>query len=140
MHRTLAEAIEAFSRGIERSQRPEDRKLATEYLAALAPLLARATIGETILVEVRQVERLFGHTWIADGAPFEEAFSKWRSFKSEYERWVVSGMTVNERLHALGLLEAFDAACASHDRAGARRLLQDAYVDEASIQTILEQM
>jgi len=36
MHRTLAETIMSFSRGIERSKRPEDRKLAADYLAALA--------------------------------------------------------------------------------------------------------
>ncbi len=38
MHRALAETIASFSRGIERSQCPEDRKLAADYLAALAPL------------------------------------------------------------------------------------------------------
>jgi hypothetical protein len=47
MHRTLAETIDGFARGIERSKRPEDRKLAADYLAALASLLARATLGET---------------------------------------------------------------------------------------------
>ncbi len=139
MHRALAETIEAFSRGIERSQRPEDRKLATEYLAYLAPLLARATLGESILGDLATIERLFGQTWLVDQDPFEEAFSRWRAFKSEYERWAVSGMTVNERLHALGLLTAFDQACALRDLAAARKTLEAAYVDEASIQEILKQ-
>ncbi|MGH8589228.1 MAG: AMP-binding protein, partial [Gammaproteobacteria bacterium] len=40
MYRILAEAIDCLSRGIRESRRPEDRKLATDYLAALAPLLA----------------------------------------------------------------------------------------------------
>src|SRR5688572_20315395 len=128
MHRTLAETIESFSRGIERSTRPEDRKLAADYLAALASLLARATLGESILRDLGTIERLFGQTWIIESAPFEEAFEKWRTFKAEYERWALSGMTVNERLHAVGLLEAFDAACNSGDVHKARKLLLTAHV------------
>ncbi|MGH7388722.1 MAG: hypothetical protein ACREM3_04605 [Candidatus Rokuibacteriota bacterium] len=136
----MAETIESFSRGIERSKRPEDRKLAADYLAALAPLLARATLGESILRDLGAIERLFGHTWIIESAPFEEAFEKWRAFKAEYEQWAVSGMTVNERLHAVGLLEAFDEACNSRDVDKARELLLKVHVDEPSIQRILEQM
>jgi hypothetical protein len=73
MHRTLAETIQSFSRGIELSKRPEDRKLAADYLAALAPLLARATLGENILRDLGAIERLFGQTWIIESAPFDEA-------------------------------------------------------------------
>ena len=140
MHRALAETIQSFSRGIERSKRPEDRKLAADYLAALAPLLARATLGENILRDLGMIERLFGQTWIIESAPFEEAFEKWRAFKAEYQQWAVSGMTVNERLHAIGLLEAFDEACKSRDVDKARGLLLEVHVDEPSIQKILEQI
>jgi hypothetical protein len=52
MHRALAEAIASFEDGMERSNRPEDRKLAHDYLAALAPLLARAVMGIDILQEI----------------------------------------------------------------------------------------
>lgn len=138
MHRTLAETIESFARGIERSKRPEDRKLAADYLAALAPLLARATLGESILRDLGAIERLFGHTWIIELEPFAEAFEKWRAFKAEYEKWAASGMTVNERLHAFGLLEAFDQACKSRDAEAATKLLRAVYVDEPSIKKILE--
>jgi hypothetical protein len=140
MHRTLAETIESFSRGIEGSKRPEDRKLAADYLAALAPLLARATLGENILRDLGTIERLFGQTWIIDFAPFEEAFEKWRAFKAEYEQWAASGMTVNERLHAFGLAELFDEACKSRDVERVRELLRAVHVDEPSIQKILQQL
>jgi hypothetical protein len=46
-------------------------------------------------------------------------------------------MTVNERLHALGLLEAFDEARSSRDVAKVRELLLKAHVDDPSMQTIL---
>ena len=110
-----------------------------DYLAALAPLLARATLGESILADLGAIERLFGHTWLIDPAPFEEALAAWRTFKAEYEKRSVAGMTVNERLHALGLLEAFDQARASRDAAMMTSLLRRAHVDEPSIRQILEE-
>ena len=138
MHRGLAETIQSFSEGIARSQRPEDRKLATDYIAALAPLLARATLGETILADLSRIERLFGHTWIVDMAPFEEAFARWRAFKAEYVKWAVAVMTVNERLHAMGTLTQFEEARAARDAAWARALLEAVHVDEPSIVEILK--
>lgn len=140
MHRALAETIEAFSCGIKRSNCPEDRKLTADYLAALAPLLARATLGESILNDLGTIDRLFGQTWIVDSAPFEDAFEKWRTFKSEYEQWVMSEMTVNERLQAVGLLDAFERACESQERDKARELLLEVHIDEPSIQKILERI
>lgn len=137
MHRTLAETIECFARGIARSNRPEDRELAKDYLAALAPLLARATLGNDILRDLSTIDRLFEHTWIVDVEPFEEAFATWRAFKSEYIPWAVSGMTVNERLYARGTLDAFEAAQRSGDRNTARELLRAVHVDDASIERIL---
>lgn len=140
MYRALAESIDAFSRGIAESNRPEDRKLAADYLAALAPLLARATLGEDILKDLATVDRLFGHTWIIDVGPFKHAFDKWTIFRSEYTQHAVAGMTVNERLSAVGRLHEFEAARQSRDRDAVRRLLLEVHVEEASIQTILEQL
>lgn len=133
MHRTLAESVEGLAQGIRESTRPEDRKLASDYLAALAPLLAAAVLEKDILRELPVIERLLGHTWLIDDAPFREALSKWRLFRAEYERNALSGMTVNERLFALGTLEAFDRARATRNADEVERLLKEAHVDEASI-------
>lgn len=46
IYRPLAEAIEALSASVERSTHPEDRKIVTDYLAVLAPILAKATLGQ----------------------------------------------------------------------------------------------
>ncbi len=124
MYRILAEAIDCLSWGVRESRRPEDRKLATDYLAALAPLLALATLGKDILRDLPDIDRLLGQTWLVDETPFRAALKKWRAFKEEYEKFAVSGMTVNERLHAFGILDAFDRARSAHDRDEARRLLQ----------------
>jgi uncharacterized protein (TIGR02246 family) len=104
MYRTLAEIIEGIEQGILQSSRPEDRKLASDYLAALPPLLAGAVLGKDILRQLPVIDRLFGYTWLIDEAPFHEALSKWKVFREEYEKFALSGMTVNERLYALGTL------------------------------------
>lgn len=50
---------------------------------------------------------------------------------------VLDGMTVNERLHELGLLEAFEAARAKRDLVAMRDMLLRARVDHASIESTL---
>jgi len=138
MHRSLAETIESFAQGIAVSTRPDDRKLASDYLAALAALLASAVLGKDILSEIRSTDRLFGQTWINDVEPFRQAFAKWDTFKDEYRTFAFSGMTVNERLFANGTLEKFDDAKATNDAVQMERLLRDVSVDEPSIRKIVE--
>ena len=81
----LAETILEIAEGIKESNRPEDRKLASDYLSALSPLLAKAVIGKDISYDLPAIERLFGNTWLNDQQPFEKAFQKWRAFKEQYE-------------------------------------------------------
>ncbi len=54
MYRELAKCICALSIGIEKSNSPEDRKIVSDYLAALALLLARAVLGEDILKDLKR--------------------------------------------------------------------------------------
>lgn len=81
----LAETIQSFEQGCERCNRPEDKKLASDYLSALAPLLAKTVLGQEILQDISAIDRLFGNTWIVDVKPFEEAFTNWDNFKQQYE-------------------------------------------------------
>ena len=138
MHRALAEAIELFERGLAESERSEDRRHVEQYLAELAPMLAAAVLGNDILGRLRQAERLFGRTGLIDQTPFEPAFTKWREFKTEYEKFAVRGMTVNERLNAFSLTDVYDQAVSSRDLDGVQRILQAIHVDETSIVRIIE--
>ena len=86
MHRSLAETVALFEAGLARCTRLEDRSLVSDYLSALAPILAAATLGENLLARLDSVERLFENTWLIDDAPFRPALEKWREFRSEYAR------------------------------------------------------
>jgi hypothetical protein len=133
----LAESIIAFSKGIEESNRPEDRKVASDYLSYLAPLLAKSIVGEDIFRDLSSIERLFGNTWLTNQKPFEKAFDKWRAFKEQYETMSLSAMSVNERLVALDLSEEFDRACKEKNEKEIREILKTARVDDESMESIL---
>jgi hypothetical protein len=56
------------------------------------------------------------------------------------DRDQASGMTVNERLFAAGLLGAFDAAVKAHDVARLRGLLSQVYLSHDEIEPILDEV
>ena len=120
------------------THRPEDRILAADYMAALAPLLAAAVLGRNLLPQIRSMERLFDTTGVTDADAFEEAFAQWRQFLVEYETFAFRGMTVNERLEALGLLADFDAAARAGNRQTLEALLESARLSKSDIARILE--
>ncbi len=137
-YRALAETIEIFESSD--CSRAEDRAVIERYLAALAPALAHAVLGQTIIAEIQEIDRIFGHTWLKDAVPFNEAFAKWREFRDEYLPFAVRGMTVNERLHAFGLLDAYDRAAGVHDVSAIRQILESVYVDADSIENIVSRI
>lgn len=134
-YRALAETIELFESAD--CSRAEDRAVIERYLAALAPALARAVLGKPVIAEVHAIERVFGHSWLKDAEPFNEAFAKWREFRDEYLPFAVRGMTVNERLHAFGFLDAYDRAAEARDVSAVRKILESVYVDGDSIDKIV---
>ena len=140
MHRALAEAIQLFESGLEQCHRSEDRKQIERYLAELGAILAAAVLGQSVISRLSEAERLFGHAWLIDQAPFESALAKWREFKAEYEEFAVRGLTVNERLHAFSSSDRYDQAEAARDSAEVRRILEAVRVDEHSIVRVINQM
>ena len=139
MHDTLAKCILAFEAGLAECHRSEDRALVSTYLAALAPVLARCTVGSDALGDLQSIERLFGNSWVIDEEPFLIALNYWREFKKSYERLSLSAMTVNERLFALRLLDEFAGAKDSNDIERMKAILWRVYVEEQSIEGILNE-
>jgi hypothetical protein len=137
MHDTLAKCILAFDIGLTECHRSEDRALVSTYLAALARVLAKCSVGSDVLGDLQSIERLFGNSWVIDEKPFAAALNYWREFKNAYERLSLGVMTVNERLFALHLLDEFEAAKDSNNTVHMKTLLRRIYVEEQSIEAIL---
>lgn len=54
-----------------------------------------ADLGRDFLGELPSIERFFGNTWFADGDLYARVHAKWTAFRTEYETFVLSAMTVN---------------------------------------------
>ena len=64
-------------------------------------------------------------------------YSAWDRFKELLVK-SIHGMTVNERLFNLGLLEEFDGATAKRDKSKLRSILAKCFLSEQNIQAIIE--
>jgi len=60
-----------------------------------------------------------------------------RGALGELSRDESTGMTVNERLYAAGLLQAFDSAKARRDETELRRILASVFLTESDISAIV---
>jgi len=133
----LANCILKIEHGVKSTNRPEDRVLGEKFLAALAPILAAAELRSNELRDLDTFERLVGHSFLIDPGPFGTFYKDWKVFRAECERLVVSGMTVNERLFALGLLDAFDQFVQAKDWDECRAILRRAHVGEDNVNAII---
>ncbi len=125
--------------GIAKSTYPEDRSLAQRYLAMLAPILAKVTIGEDVLRDLESFDRFHGNVWLKDIAPFGEFYIHWQHFRDEYENPAFDSMTVNERLFAIGQLDNFDRNIEHKQWDQLRILLKRVKLDNDNIDAIIKQ-
>lgn len=137
MVEALANCILKIEHGVRSTTRPEDRLLGERFLATLAPILAAAELRSNELRDLDAFERLVGHTFLIDPSPFGTFYDDWKVFRAECECLVVSGMTVNERLFALGLLNAFDQFVQTKDWDECRAILRRAHVGEDNVNAII---
>ncbi len=137
MNEELAKAILCLEQGIEKSNYPEDRNLAVKYLAELAPILAKATIGEDVLKDLERLDRFHGNVWLKDIEPFGDFYTHCYNFRNQYEKLTLGGMTVNERLFAIGQFDDFDRYIKYKLWDDLRALLRRVHLDETNIEAII---
>ena len=133
----LANCILKIEHGVRTTNRPKDRVIGEKFLATLAPILAATELQSTELKDLDTFERLVGHSFLVDPGPFGTFYEDWKSFRAQCERLVVSGMTVNERLFALGLLDAFDQFVDAKDWEECRSILRRAHIGEDNVDAIV---
>lgn len=138
MNDELAKVILCIKQGIEKSTYPEDRSLAERYLSLLAPILAKATIGEDVLKDLESFDRFHGNVWLRDIEPFGGFYTHWQQFRDEYEKLSFSGMTVNERLFALDQIDNFDRYIKHKQWDQLSLLLKRVKLDDQSIDAIIK--
>jgi len=134
----LANCILKIEHGVRHSNRPEDRLLGEKLLAYLAPVLASAELSQVDFDQLKGFERLIGHSFLIDPKPFGTFYDDWKAYKEQCERMLCGGMTVNERLFSLGLLDDFESCEANRDWTKMEQILRQAHIDVKNIEAIIE--
>ena len=134
----LARFIAEVERLSQETHETKDRLLYEKYMAKAGGILAKVELDIPIGDDVDSMERLLGQTWLKDDESYSKAYSEWDTFKGLLTQSIY-GMTVNERLFNLGLLEEFDDAVARSDEPRLRKVLFKCFLDEQNVEAIIEQ-
>lgn len=133
---SLAEFILTVKQLSTETHEADDRPLYELYLSHAGVILAKVIQEQMIGDDIDTMEHLFGNTWLKDETAYSKAYTAWDRFKGLF-RQSIHGMTVNERLFALGLLKEFDDAVAEKDSLRMRSVLRKCFIDDKSIQAIV---
>jgi hypothetical protein len=134
----LAHFISEMERQAGSTHEAEDRSLYDKFLAKAGVIMAKVEQDQPIGDDVATTERMFGHTWFKDEDAYTRIYAEWDTFKRLLTQ-SLHGMTVNERLFSLGLLEEFDKAVAKHDESRLRAVLFKCYLDDDNVEAIIRQ-
>ena len=116
----------------------EDRRIFEMFLERAGVILAKVNQDQNYENDVDTMERLFGNTWLKDGEAYSKAYATWDEFKRLLTQ-SIHGMTVNERLYTLGLIDEFDIAVEQKNDSKLRAVLSKCFLTDANIQTIIDQ-
>jgi len=133
----LADFISEVRRLNADTHEAEDRQIYGRYLSEAATILAKVIRDEPIGDDVASMDRLFGNTWLKDDQAYRQAYTAWDRYKGLLIQ-SIQGMTVNERLFSLGLLDEFDSAASQGDESHLRAILCKCFLGEDNIQKIID--
>ena len=138
----LTTALACFISEMERqagsTHEAEDRPLYDKFLAKAAIIVAKVEQDQPIGEDVATTERLFGHTWFKDEQAYTRIYEEWDTFKGLL-RQSIHGMTVNERLFSLGLLQEYDQAVSERDEPRLRGVLFKCFLGDDNVEAIIKQ-
>lgn len=134
----LARFISEMEQQAGSTNEAEDRPLYEKFLDKAAIIVAKVEQDKPVGDDVATMERLFGHTWFKDEDAYTRIYNEWDTFKGLLTQ-SIHGMTVNERLFNLGLLEELDEAVAKHDEPRLRGVLFKCFLSDDNVEAIIKQ-
>lgn len=133
----LARFISEMERQAGSTHEAEDRPLYDKFLAKAAVIMAKVEQDQAVGDDVATTERLFGHTWFKDEEAYTLIYTEWDTFKGLLTQ-SIRGMTVNERLFSLGLLEEFYEAVVERDAPRQRAILFKCFLRDDNVEAIIK--
>ena len=114
-----------------------DRQIYEKCLAHAGVILAKVAQDQGIGDDIDSMQRLFGNTWLKDGEAYARAYSTWDEFKSLLTQ-SLNGMTVNERLSTLGLMDEFDRAVERRSEDRLKVVLSKCFLTQDNVRAIID--
>jgi hypothetical protein len=112
-----------------------DRSLLNRQIEALYEIRNCLMDYGTMRYSLTSFEKLLTDPWMQDQVAFENTYSAWTEFIDFYRK-ELSGMTVNERLCHMGLMDDFDASL--NDPSCMRTVLKAVFLSPENIEAIIE--
>ena len=121
----IDETIRVFEDSIALARDPSDQSLLNKQVLALKKIKESLSKCGSMKFQISNFEKLISNTWMNDQKIFDKTYHAWENFRLLYEK-SIGGMTVNERLSYVGLLEEFEKG--NTDESKARSILREVFV------------
>ena len=135
MSHPIKATIETFRKYQESVSSKSDKDLLLRQINALYEIKKLLPKYGSIRYRISSFEKLISDPWMNDQNAFEVTYAAWNEFKESYKK-EIGGMTVNERLCHLGLMDDFDASLGSP--AKMKSILQEVFLSEENIEAIIK--
>jgi hypothetical protein len=135
MEPPIDDTIRVLRDALREAQDESDKKLLKKQVAALEDIRTLLVKREGLRYRIEGFEKLISDPWMNDQKTFDRVYVAWSTFKHSYAR-TVGGMTVDERLYFMGLLDEFDAC--KGDPEAMRTVLRAAFLSPENIEAIIQ--
>lgn len=135
MNHPIENTIDTFKKHEAIVTSESDRTLLNTQIEALCEIRNCLLKYGTMKYRLSSFEKLISDPWMEDQGAFENTYSAWTEFITSYRK-EVSGMTVNERLCHMGLMDDFDKSL--NDPSCMRVVLQTVFLSPENIEAIIE--
>jgi hypothetical protein len=133
--KSLDEALSNFRHWLKKVELEDDRKFIARLVEALERVKASLGLYGTMKHQISSFEKLISDTWMNDQGAFDSIYDSWKAFKNRYASYI-GGMTVNERLCEMGLMDDFEQ---TESRAKLESVLREVFLTHENIEAIIKQ-
>jgi hypothetical protein len=135
MNQVIDKTIDVFVDCSKMVASSADRDLISRQIDFLRDIKDSLPKYGTMRHKLSTFEKLISDPWMEDSIVYNNLYTAWSEFKESYKK-EVSGMTVNERLCHMGLMDEFDACHSSP--AKMRSVLAAVFLSPDNIEAIIK--
>ena len=135
MEPQIKKTIEVFRNYDEKVSSNEDRDLLRRQVEALEGIGKCLSTYGSMRYKIKSFEKLISDPWMEDQSAFDAVYTAWKEFSTSYQR-EIGGMTVNERLCHMGLMEDFEANICNPSKM--RAVLRAAFLSAEDVAAIVK--